>query len=148
MDDCCKNTAVPSSQPSRAICPRNGRSYGSVPRATVLHHLAQPWRVAPAFNSYYFCDDPQCTVVYFANDGSVFESSAVRTEIGQKLRGPDSTLCYCFGITYSEAAANPAIREFVITETKRKSCACESRNPSGTCCLKYFPASGPATSEA
>jgi hypothetical protein len=148
MDDCCKNASTPRGQPSRAICPRNGRAYGSVSRATVLHHLAQPWRAPLAFDSLYFCDDPQCPVVYFAADGSVFDSSAVRTEVGQKLRQPNSTLCYCFGISYSEAAANPATREFVITETKRKSCACESRNPSGACCLKYFPATGAAASEA
>jgi hypothetical protein len=147
MDDCCDTAPTARIQPPRAVCPSHGKSCASVSRATVLHHLARAWQAALAFDSYYFCDDPDCSVVYFAIDGSVFDASAVRTEVGQKRREPDATLCYCFGITYSAAASDPAIRQFVVTETKRKSCACGSRNPSGVCCLKYFPNAGAAVVE-
>jgi len=31
-----------------------------------------------------------------------------------------------------------AIKAFVVQQTKEKLCACESRNPSGRCCLADF----------
>ena len=90
---------------------------------------------------YYFCEDPECDVVYFGEDASVIEKSALRTIVGIKERSKNRLVCYCFGITLEEATDNAGIREFVIQETKGQTCACGIRNPSGRCCLKGFPKS-------
>ncbi|MDQ6957466.1 MAG: hypothetical protein Q9M21_09760, partial [Mariprofundaceae bacterium] len=53
-------------------------------------------------------------------------------------------LCHCFDISqsdYSKALQSKesgAMKAFVIQQTKDKLCACESRNPSGRCCLADF----------
>jgi len=53
-------------------------------------------------------------------------------------------LCHCFDIaesTYRNALADgtaEATKAFVVQQTKDGLCACESRNPSGRCCLASF----------
>jgi len=105
----------------------------------VLHHLARPWRAAAGGSSYFFCPEPGCEIVYFEAGGQVFGRSDLRTAVGVKAPAPEATLCYCFGVTYGAAEADPAIRAFVVNETRNKTCSCEVSNPSGTCCLKNFP---------
>jgi hypothetical protein len=124
------------------MCPVNGKEYAAVSSKTIKHHVRKPWRRLQKNQGYYFCSDPKCNVVYFGEDGSVLEKSAIRTRVGIKEESEGSMLCYCFGATVGEARANPAVKAFVIEETRRNECACETRNPSGKCCLGEFPKSG------
>jgi hypothetical protein len=103
-----------------------------------LHHLENPWELGLTEQPYYFCDDPECDVVYFGQDDSVFEKHRVRTRVWQKEADPDANVCYCFGVSQKQSQSNEAIREFITQQTKQGNCACESRNPSGRCCLKDF----------
>ena len=48
-------------------------------------------------------------------------------------------LCYCFGFTWQDYYDDPAVREYVIEQTKNGNCECSTKNPSGQCCLKDFP---------
>lgn len=98
-----------------------------------------PWRWNAKQQSYYFCDDPDCDVVYFGQDDSVITRDKLRTRVGVKQNSPDATACYCFGISVDEALGKPELKQFVIDMTQRGECACETRNPSGRCCLKDFP---------
>jgi len=124
--------------PGRYRCPRNGRDYSQVATTTLLHHLKQPWQWNLGDRHYYFCTDPDCDVVYFANDDSVIEQSDLRTCVGLKDPSGDALICYCFGVNRL-AAADPAIKAFVQQQTRQGSCACRTRNPAGRCCLKDFP---------
>lgn len=137
MSDCCEKSSGPDCATN--LCPASGKPGQAVAPSTVLHHLAKPWLEAAPSASYFFCADPACDVVYFGRDGSVFRRADLRTDVGLKSARPESTLCYCFGVSYAAAAADPAIRDFVIEQTRNKACACETHNPSGTCCLKTFP---------
>ena len=105
----------------------------------MLQHLAKPWLTANVGAANYFCENPDCDIVYFDQRGLTYSQTALRTIVGLKRRGSESIVCYCFGITNSVAKASPVAREFVVMQTKQKSCACEFRNPSGQCCLKHFP---------
>ena len=78
-------------------------------------------------------------VVYFGQDDSVINIESVRTKVGLKEQSADGLVCYCYGVTKAEAAGDTSIRDFVIEETKQRQCACETRNPSGRCCLADFP---------
>ncbi|MCU7829811.1 MAG: hypothetical protein KZQ85_12155 [Candidatus Thiodiazotropha sp. (ex Myrtea sp. 'scaly one' KF741663)] len=112
-----------------------------MPSSTIKHHIKAPWRWEGKSQAYYFCDDPECDVVYFGLDNSVIERSALRTTVGIKERTDHSLVCYCFGITWKEARDNLEAKDFVMDETEKQTCACSSRNPSGRCCLKDFPRS-------
>ncbi|MGB5497083.1 MAG: hypothetical protein WBM97_21655 [Sedimenticolaceae bacterium] len=143
-DDCSAgNCTTPSSRTYR--CPANGREYRSVSVRTVMHHVQQAWRRVQRGGNYYFCEDPDCEVVYFAGDDSVILKSGVRTSIGVKIDSADAPICYCFGVTKADALANPGIKRFVMEQTKHGVCSCETSNPSGRCCLKNFP--GPVLPE-
>lgn len=139
MSDCCSSPGVADATPRKYRCPANGKEYGQVAADTIKHHLHQPWRWTAQAQGYYFCDDPDCEVVYFGQDDSVIEKSALRTEVGVKTRSAEALICYCYGVSYAQAAALPAAKAFIIAETRRKACACDTRNPSGTCCLASFP---------
>ena len=77
--------------------------------------------------------------MYFGQDNSVIKQSDLRTKVGVKDKSEQAIICYCFGVTKDEAYRYPDIKTFVIEQTKKKICACESMNPSGKCCLKDFP---------
>ena len=139
MSDCCSSSCDATSSPKKHLCPVNGKPYSQVSASTISHHLKQPWSWHTKAQSYYFCDDPGCKVVYFAEDDSVIQQSELRTSVGIKTQQPDSLICYCYGVTLQAAKAHPEIRKFVIKKTRAGECACDTRNPSGRCCLKDFP---------
>lgn len=138
MSDCC-STRPTGCFPKRHTCPANGKAYALVPSSTIKHHIKAPWSWNEKNQGYYFCSDPDCEVVYFGQDDSVIEKSSLRSEVGTKETSENALVCYCYGVTRSEAKNNPYIRHFIVEETKQKNCACESKNPSGKCCLADFP---------
>ena len=87
-----------------------------------------------------FCPTTSCPVVYFAQ-GEAFRVDAVAVPVFQKQAGVDRTVCYCFQI--GEADLRREIQETGgSTASKRVSahveagrCACEIKNPQGSCCL-------------
>lgn len=125
--------------PRKFNCPANGKAYSLVDPKTMSHHLKQTWNWQALEQGYYFCDDPECDVVYFAEDGSVIKKPELRTAVGIKEMKPDSLLCYCYGVTLKDAQSDASIKEFVIQKTKINECSCDTRNPSERCCLKDFP---------
>ena len=141
MSDCCSTDPAGGGQDSRARCPANGVEYGRVPIRTILHHIKSPWTWQAPEGRFYFCDDPDCEVVYFGHSGAIIERSALRTAVGAKSSSADAMVCYCFGITRTDIAHEPATRSFVIAQTRRRICDCEVRNPAGRCCLGDFPKS-------
>jgi len=139
MSDCCAPRDTTVNPPGKYRCPVNGREYHGVSSTTILHHLKNPWEYRLKEQDYYFCEDPECNVVYFGRDNSVIEKSILRTPVGIKEPSNNALVCYCFGITVHDATTNPEAKAFVIRKTAEHRCACESRNPSGRCCLKDFP---------
>lgn len=139
MSDCSSTSCTTSVAPKRHRCPVNGLEYKEVSSRTIMHHIKQPWSWQAKRQTYYFCEDPACDVVYFGHDDSVIRSTALRTSVGIKQKSGSALVCYCFGVTAHEAAAQPEIRAFVSEKTREHVCDCEIRNPSGRCCLKDFP---------
>lgn len=136
---CCSGTESISMQ--KHLCPANGKPSKPVSTRTVLHHVKQPWNLSTEGNTYFFCDDPGCDVVYFDDSNSVINTSDLRDPVGIKEAKANSTVCYCYGISFAAAKSDTALKEFVTEQTKLGLCACETRNPSGKCCLKDFPKS-------
>ena len=139
MSSCCHSEGINESPSHTHMCPVNGQEYRSVSLKTIFHHIKSPWEGMVKEQGYFFCDDPDCEVVYFGEDDSVINESELRTVVGIKARQPDALTCYCFGVSNLEAQQHPAIRDFIVDKTKAGFCSCDTRNPSGHCCLKDFP---------
>lgn len=138
MSDCCSSQCE-NSHTVKHVCPVNGKEYSEVPMRTISHHIKQSWFWDGEEQPYYFCDDPECDVVYFGIDDSVILKSQVRTTVGMKENSNNSMVCYCYGATKEDVRDEASIRNFVIQKTKSGDCSCETSNPAGTCCIKYFP---------
>lgn len=140
MNDCCENkTKEKKASPRKFTCPTNELQYVEVSIKTILQHIKSPWENALQDQQYYFCDDPDCEVVYFGLKGSVINKGKLRTRVGKKEHSDEALICYCFGVSKKKAMQDPEIKKYVTQQTKAKNCACELRNPSGRCCLKDFP---------
>ncbi|GAB6034836.1 putative iron-sulfur cluster-binding metallochaperone [Galenea microaerophila] len=139
---CCSSNGCTRSQtaPSKLTCPLNGKAYRTVPKQTLLHHLKAPWRLTPELldEPFAFCENPECEVIYFNAKGQIFTQQDIRTPVGHKSIADDALICYCFGVDRKTARSQPEVKEYVVQQTKSHLCACESRNPSGRCCLKDF----------
>ena len=143
MSKCCtsgtsKEKFNDSKSNKKSPCPENGKDYIEVPFNTVLHHILYPWRLNLEKQRYYFCTDPNCDVVYFSESGDIIEKDSLRTKIGIKETDPQTLICFCFGVTKRDIAMDSSIKQYVIEQTKNKTCACDVLNPSGRCCLKDF----------
>ena len=138
MTECCESQCREKSKAGRYDCPRCGTGCATVAIKTIMHHLKQPWLHTFAEENYYFCSTPGCEVVYFTKDGDVVSKSDIRTCIGVKEQKGDALICYCFGVSKAVAGSNKNIKRFVIEQTKKSMCSCETANPSGKCCLKDF----------
>jgi len=105
----------------------------------VLHQLQFPDNQNLAQGDYAFCANSDCLNGYFSKCNRIAKS---QLRVFQSAAA--TMLCHCFDISetsYRAALANGsalAIKAFVIQQTKEGLCACESRNPSGRCCLADF----------
>ena len=74
-------------------------------------------------------------------DGDRFTTADVRVPVWQKLPFGDRPICYCFGESEAsirselECAGTSTAIERVRDHISAERCACEVRNPRGTCCL-------------
>ena len=137
MTNCC-NTPQPT-PPKKHVCPVNGKPYSEVPVGTVMHHINQPWNHPLSDQSYYFCDDPECNVVYFGLDNTTINKDSLRSKVGIKEQTDESPVCYCFGVNRQQSKDTPEAKAFVIEQIRNHTCSCNTSNPSGRCCLKDFP---------
>jgi len=136
MSDCCSASGT---TPKKQRCPVCKQDNLEVSVTTILQHIKTPWLWTVKDQGYYFCANPGCDVVYFAQDNSVINTDELRTTVGIKSQAKDALVCYCFGVSINEAINNPEAKTFVIEQTRQHVCACAIRNPSGRCCLKDFP---------
>ena len=139
IHDCCSSTRSKPTHQKKHQCPVCSAESREVSPKTISQHVKQPWKLDDQERKYYFCDSSDCDVVDFGDDDLVFHQSEVRTKIGIKDKSDDAMLCYCFGVTQADVEGDFGIKTFVVAQTKHGFCSCETRNPSGLCCLKNFP---------
>jgi hypothetical protein len=92
--------------------------------------------------NWRFCPGADCRVVYFAKDiDDVFTTDDLRARVGLKEQEDPIPLCYCFGFDEADVreeiarTGGSAIPQKISAAVKQGLCACETRNPSGACCL-------------
>jgi hypothetical protein len=136
-DDCC--AIQPESKAKKVVaCPACGGTGKTVSLATVRAML-RPDVVdeLAAEHGFGFCAKSDCQTVYFG----VTRSYSIRDlsqPVFQKDLRPNTPVCYCFG--YSRAALQELSQRKVAVgiireKVKAGLCACELKNPQGSCCL-------------
>ncbi len=149
-DSCCSDGAcsVPNAEATSTTtktntCPTCGQKGKAVDTQTVKALLSVSLRTIQEGTQYYFCKTADCDVVYFNEDGvQTYGQDDVRVTVYQKAPEQDETpVCYCFSHTVGEvrAAAHSGTDTILIDDitvsTQVGQCACDIRNPQGSCCL-------------
>lgn len=136
MSGCC---TVPSGS-AVGVCPGCGKSGREVAGKTVRAILKPSAAAGLDKEAYRFCDEPTCDVLYF--DGAfAARKDQASIRIGIKETEDPVSLCYCFEFTRADvraqvqATGRSTIPERIAAEIKAGHCACETKNPSGVCCL-------------
>ncbi len=122
-------------------CPTCGQKGKPVQGQTVKALLSVCLRAVQNVE-YLFCRTQSCPIVYFTADSSqTFAIEDVRERVYQKEPDVDSVfVCYCFRHTVGEVRAasteaSAAIVDDVNEGIQAGQCACDVRNPQGSCYL-------------
>lgn len=112
----------------------NGQTVKAMLSISLTHVTREP---------YLFCRTTGCPVVYFSADGQqLFTTDQVRERIYQKE--PDAAdvfVCYCFRHTLGsvraevESTGHSTVVDAIDAGIQAGQCACDIRNPQGSCCL-------------
>jgi hypothetical protein len=124
-----------------ARCPQSGTEGVAVDLLTVKALLCESALRVVREGPYRFCADPTCGVVYFDDEGHVFNTVDVRVPVWQKQPAGARMICYCFDENETSMARELAetgwcdatlrVRDHIAAGR----CTCEVRNPRGVCCL-------------
>ena len=139
MADCCCPPR-PDDPAEQHECPRSGTLGHAVDLSTVKALLTPAALARISGAPHRFCPDPACEIVYFSPADS-YSVRDLRVPVWQKEPAGSRMVCYCFG--ENEADIRREIEqqggcravERVRAHIAAGRCACELRNPRGTCCL-------------
>jgi hypothetical protein len=147
MSECCSTKSSQrtiTSKPARktdVTCPRCGHAGHPVTLPTLKHQVKPEYLEMVEVGSFNFCRTAKCDVVYFNERGATLTKADVRQRIGFKETVDPVPLCYCFGFTKAmvvdeiRVTGRPTIPQQIAAEVEAGTCACEIRNPQGSCCL-------------
>ena len=147
MSDCCSTesprtiAAANPAEKTKANCPRCGQVGQPVALQTLKHQVKPEHLETVETGSFNFCRTATCDAVYFNERGAVLTKADVRQRIGLKETQDPVPICYCFGFTEAMAVeeilatGKCTIPQRITAEIKAGNCACEIRNPQGSCCL-------------
>lgn len=147
MSNCCTDRPESAQARSAKNCPECG-AVGKPVKTITLKHMVKPHFLAAVDKpGFLFCATPGCDVVYFHSEDKEIRKEDIRVRVGLKETDDPVPLCYCFGFTQAMIARE--IRETgdftlpqrISAEIKAGNCACEVRNPQGSCCLGNIAAS-------
>jgi hypothetical protein len=125
----------------QAVCPVAGKPGRRVPPVTVRSLVRDERASETEGRDWFFCDLPDCPVVYFAQDGKTISKDALKVRVGVKEKDGQRPVCYCFGHTVESIRDEIAktgmstVLASITAKVKAGECSCETMNPKGTCCL-------------
>jgi hypothetical protein len=147
MSDSCGCSSQPESRGVGSVCgvapcPTNGQIGKPVNSVTLKALLALPLSLLQP-TEYRFCRSADCPTVYYSVDGAhLIHEADLRETVFQKHPCEDDALvCYCFRYTVRnirravERSGTNTILADITTGIQAGQCACDIRNPQGTCCL-------------
>lgn len=126
--------------PGNGACPSCSERGKRIDLLTLKALLAIPLTEI-SYTEYFFCRSADCPTVYFSAGGEQqFGESDLRERVYQKHPADDDVfVCYCFrysvGSVKDDQEGGPAITQAITAGIQRGLCACDIRNPQGSCCL-------------
>ena len=136
--DCC---AIGQTDENTSVCPRCHERGRPVSLATVVAMAkTEVEAVRLSGREYTLCRGRDCPVVYYAGEIKL-EKSDLRVPVNFKERDYQGPVCYCFDHTVAsisgelQATGRSTVQAMITAEVKAGHCACEVKNPAGTCCL-------------
>ena len=133
---------LPRERPDVERCPASGTTGSRVDLVTVKALLIGAALRRLDGKTYRFCPEPSCDVVYFdVAAGSIFGKKDLSVRVGRKETEDPIPVCYCFGFTVADLRSEIAERGMtdipmsIAAEIRAGHCACEVKNPEGSCCL-------------
>ena len=142
-NEVCDLIAKDTQRTARALndCPECGKTGKPVQGQTVKALVSATLHEVQEIQ-YLFCRTQTCPIVYFSTDSEqIFTVGEIRERVYQKEpEAQDVLICYCFRHTVGDLrAASPeeriAIVDDINTGINVGQCACDLRNPQGSCCL-------------
>jgi len=140
LDQGCCSASIGESDFKR--CPVSGAMGTSVDLVTVKALLTVAALRRLDGKAYRFCTDPSCDVVYFDRGAhSAFGKQDLSVRVGLKEAEDPIPVCYCFGFTVADlrnditSRGETDIPASITAEVRAGHCACEVKNPRGSCCL-------------
>ena len=129
-------------RPADSACPSCGRRGKRVDSVTLKALLAVPLTEI-LYADYLFCKTAGCPVVYYSRGGEqTFGEEHLRERVLQKHPEADDVFaCYCFRHTAGSVRGErteprqPGVVEAITAGIQAGKCACDLRNPQGSCCL-------------
>lgn len=117
------------------------RKAGRVVDRVTVKALLRPEALARlSAPEHRFCRAADCPIVYFGA-GEIFSRDEINVPVFQKEPAGARTVCYCFAITEQdirrevEQTGRSTATDRIATLVKAGRCACEGKNPQGSCCL-------------
>ncbi len=143
MKDCCAaELSSVAAAPAEFKCPRDGSKGEEVKSLTVRAHLKKEYKSLVRDEAFYrFCASPNCDVVYFDETGWTAPKEYLAVRVGMKEKEDPIPVCYCYGYSREDirrevqAAGTTTIPRKIRAKVKAGRCQCETKNPSGSCCL-------------
>jgi hypothetical protein len=125
----------------KVVCPTNGKAGKFVDIQTAKAMLSLPLTEIRS-TQYYFCKEADCPTVYYTADGQTFTEAHLRERVYQKHPDDDAVrVCYCFQHTRGSIrdewtkSGYTTVVASITTGIQAGQCACDIRNPQGSCCL-------------
>lgn len=85
--------------------------------------------------TYHFCATPSCAVVYYSAN-TRFMQAHIREAVYQKQPlDTNPLICYCFDYRVNDVLQDSQTVQEITRGTQQGTCACDIRNPQGSCCL-------------
>ena len=140
---CTPTGCTTTSDAAVEFCPACGATGIAVDPITLKALLTSDGLRRGVPSSPRYCANAQCEVVYFDSAAAVvFLETDVIVPVHAKHPDNDAVpVCYCFG--YTEKSIRDEIEQTgastatasITAEVKAGRCACEVKNPKGSCCL-------------
>ncbi len=136
MESCCRLEAKARND----RCPECGHAGRKVQQITLKALLRPAALERLSEREHRFCATPTCPVVYFGGD-TAFLREEVLVPVFEKEPEGARTVCYCFAVCEGqirrevEASGRSAAADRIKALVRAERCACEVRNPQGSCCL-------------
>jgi len=122
-------------------CPRCGEKGHSVSLATVgAMAKTDVEAVKLSAQDYRVCRNLICPAVYFS-PGITIDKIGLRVPANFKEKNYEGPICYCFDHTVAsiraeiKSSGRSTVQAMITSQINAGHCACEVKNPAGTCCL-------------